>query len=244
MNRQAMCLFLGALMLCLAGSASADLMGHWPLDGDANDVSGNGRHGTLMGDPVFIDGAMGMALSFDGVDDYVNIDGYKGITLDPNDPDSIQPAFSVSNWFVTTQTGGAREMVTWGTSAGRTRLTWRVDVGTLRTEHGSGNLRGNTPVNDGEWHHAALTVAEGANLRPDVTKSYINGAEESTFAGSNNPFELGFGADVSIGRRADKDSRYWLGDIDDVRIFDHVLTQGEIRAAYPARCSSRDPGRG
>jgi len=67
------------LVLAMASAGSAGLEGYWPLDGDAKDLSGNERHGALFGDPNFEDGAVGMALAFDGVDDYVNIDGYKGI---------------------------------------------------------------------------------------------------------------------------------------------------------------------
>jgi len=225
-----------AFMLALVGSASADLVGHWPLDGDANDVSGNGLHGTIVlvdpnGVPNFIDGALGLALDFSGGNDYVNIDGYKGINIDPNDPDRVQPAFSVMNWFKV-DTGAANgnvEMVTWGTSAGRQRLTWRVHQGRLRTEHASGNLRGNTYVDDGEWHHGALTVTEGANLRPDVTKLYVDGVEDTTFSGSNNPYELTEGVDVRFGMSGPQNGRYWPGALDDVRIFDHTLSTGEIR---------------
>jgi len=225
-----------AFVLALVSSASADLVGHWPLDGDANDVSGNGLHGTIVledpnGAPNFIDGALGLALDFSGGNDYVNIDGYKGINIDPNDPDRVQPAFSVMNWFKV-DTGAANgnvEMVTWGTSAGRQRLTWRVHQGRLRTEHASGNLRGNTYVDDGEWHHGALTVTEGANLRPDVTKLYVDGVEDTTFSGSNNPYELTEGVDVRFGMSGPQNSRYWPGALDDVRIFDHTLSTGEIR---------------
>jgi len=230
MNRTVKYLFAGALMLCLVGNASAALEGHWPLDGDANDVSGNGRHGTIVltdpnSDPNFVDGG----LTFDGVGVYVNIDGYKGINIDPNDADRVQPAFSVTNWINTTTTLGNTEMVTWGTDGGRLRLTWRVHQGTLRTEHAAGNLRSRTVVNDGEWHHVALTVEEGANLRPDVTKLYTDGEEGIYFSGSNNPYELTEGADVSIGRRADNGSRYFEGVIGDVHIYSHTLSQTDVR---------------
>jgi hypothetical protein len=235
MNRRVMCLVMG-LLLCMAGSASADLVGHWPLDGDANDISGNGLHGTIVladpnGQPNFIDGAVGLALDFSGGNDYVNIDGYKGIVVDPNDPNLVQPAFSITNWFkvATGATDGNVEMVTWGTSAGRQRLTWRVHQGRLRTEHASGNLRGNTYVDDGEWHHAALVVTEGANLRPDVTKQYVDGTEDTTFSGSDNLYELTAGVDVRFGMSGPQNGRYWLGALDDIRIFDHALSTGEIR---------------
>ncbi len=236
MKRQAMCLVFGVCLLVMAGSASADLVGHWPLDGDANDISGNGLHGTIVvadpnGQANFIEGAMGLALDFSAGQDYVNIDGYKGINIDPNDPNRVQPAFSVTNWFMVEQgaANGNVEMVTWGTSAGRQRLTWRVHQGRLRTEHAAGNLRGNTYVDDGEWHHGALSVAQGANLRPDVTKIYIDGVEDTTFSGSNNPYELTAGADVRFGMSGPQNDRYWPGALDDIRIFDHALTTGEIR---------------
>jgi hypothetical protein len=234
MNRQIVYLVFGACLLFLAGSVSADLVGHWPLDGNAEDVSGNGLNGTIVladpnGQPNFIEGAVGLALDFSGGNDYVNIDGYKGICIDPNDPDRVQPAFSVMNWFTVTAASGDHEMVTWGTSAGRQRLTWRVHEGRLRTEHASGNLRGNTYVNDGEWHHGALTVAEGANLRPEVTKLYVDGALDTTFSGSDNPYELTAGSDVRFGMSGPQNSRYWPGALDDVWIYDHVLSQADIR---------------
>ena len=209
-----------------------NLMGYWTFDEGAHatalDVSGNNRHGRLQGDPQWVAGYDGSALEFDGSGDYVNIDGYKGICIDPNDPNRVQPAFSVTNWFRITATSGDHEMVTWGSNGGRLRLTWRVHQGRLRTEHAAGNLRGNTYVNDGEWHHGALTVTEGANLRPDVTKMYVDGVEDTTFSGSDNPYELTAGADVCIGCRADNKSRFFPGSIDDVRIYDKVLTPEDI----------------
>jgi hypothetical protein len=50
------------------------LRGHYPLDGDATDVSGNGNHGTVNGAGPTVDrhGNSGKALSFDGLDDYVS----------------------------------------------------------------------------------------------------------------------------------------------------------------------------
>ncbi len=221
-----MCLMLG-LLLCGAGSASADLVGHWPLDGDANDVSGSGLHGTIMGEPMLVDGALGLALEFDGVDDYVSIDGYKGIVVDPNDPDLIQPAFSISNWIKTTTSDG--EMVTWGISASKTKLGWRLNGGRMRIEHGGGALRANTYVNDGEWHHVVVTVAEGGNLRSTTTKMYADGVEDTYFQGSDNPFQLSAVNDVRIGMSGPHNGRYFPGLIDDVRLYNHTLSQAEIR---------------
>jgi hypothetical protein len=99
----------------------------------------------------------------------------------------------------------------------------------LRTEHASGNLRGDTYVNDGEWHHGALVVTEGANLRVPATRLYVDGVEDTTFSGSDNTYNLTAGADVRIGMSGPQNGRYWPGSIDDVRIFDKVLTDNEVK---------------
>jgi hypothetical protein len=50
------------------------LVGWWPFNGNANDESGNGNHGTVNGATLAADrfGNAGKAYSFDG-DDYINI---------------------------------------------------------------------------------------------------------------------------------------------------------------------------
>ncbi len=207
---------------------TANLLAHYALDGDYQDASGNGRHGVPIEEAniFFIAGVAGQALDLASGNGYVEIPGFKGITA----IDGVQQPFTIANWFKTTETSGDQEMVTWGASPGTQRLTWRVHEGRLRTEHGSGNLRGNTYVNDGEWHFGALTVAEGANLRPDVTKLYVDGLEDSTFSGSDNAYDLQPDADVCIGCRADDKSRFFIGVLDEVRIYNRVLSPAEIAA--------------
>ncbi|MBU4338844.1 hypothetical protein KKD57_04800, partial [Patescibacteria group bacterium] len=61
------------------------LVGYWNFDeGEgkiAKDLSGNGNDGNLISGPVWIDGKVGKALSFYGVDDYVEIPN--SISLNP-----------------------------------------------------------------------------------------------------------------------------------------------------------------
>ena len=56
---------------------ASGLIGSWKFDegvGDtAADSSGNNNLGALVGSPTWVDGRLGKALSFDGVDDYVEI---------------------------------------------------------------------------------------------------------------------------------------------------------------------------
>jgi len=73
---------------------TAGLVAHYEFEGTANDSSGNGRNGAAIGDPIFVAGKVGQAISLDGIGDYVEITGYKGI-LGPN-------AFSITAWIRTT----------------------------------------------------------------------------------------------------------------------------------------------
>ncbi|MHC4596944.1 MAG: LamG domain-containing protein, partial [Planctomycetota bacterium] len=203
----------------------ANLVGHWQLDGNFDDSSGNGRHGTAMGNPTFVAGRIGQAISLDGMGDYVNITGYKGILVDTN---NVQQPFTIACWFKTTGNG---ELVTWGeTSPVGHRMTFRVNGGRLRTEHGDGNIQGDRACNDGQWHHAAVTIARGAAVSTPGAGLWLDGFFDlrASTDGGTAPYVLTAGADVSIGRRADNDSRYFIGTIDDVRIYDRVLTEEEI----------------
>jgi hypothetical protein len=64
--------FVFILGLFLTTAAQAELMGWWKLDEGSGttafDSSGNGRDGTLNGDPQWVAGWLGGALDFDGGD--------------------------------------------------------------------------------------------------------------------------------------------------------------------------------
>ena len=202
---------------------NANLAAHWQLDGDALDASGNGRHGTLMGDPapVFVGGMLNQALDTTVLDGpgYVEITGYKGI-LGPN-------PFSITAWINTSDVEGT--IVGWGSTAGgTTRVEFRVNEDRLRCES-SGNVQGNTTLPDNEWIHVAVTIKAGAVIDdPDVTL-YLNGRNDTMAStGSQNPLEMAAGFDVTIGRRHTADQRWFDGLIDDVRIYDYELSNEEI----------------
>jgi len=194
------------------------------LDGDFQDASGKGRHGTAMAGPLFEASANGQGVSFNGIDQYIEITGYKGILA----VDAVQQPFTISNWVSTTSDTGNTEMVTWGLQGAATRVTWRVHQGRLRTEHAAGNLRGNTNLNDGEWHHVALTVSEGASLRPETTQLYVDGQEDSYFSGGDTPYILAEGSDVNVGRSGPQEGRYFVGSLDEVRVYSRHLSAGEV----------------
>ena len=53
------------------------LMGHWPLDGNASDISGNDRHGIIQGATASLDrhGWENHGMYFDGSNDRIYVNG-------------------------------------------------------------------------------------------------------------------------------------------------------------------------
>jgi hypothetical protein len=189
------------------------------FEGNFNDSSGKGRKGTAMGNPIFVAGKVGQAISLDGFDDFVQITGYKGI-LGPN-------AVTVAAWINTTSTFTGT-IVGWGPNVDGQRFGFRVNENKLRIEHGGGNLQSNSNVNDGQWHHVAVTLQDNATISyPDVIL-YVDGIDDTTPNTDPEAFNLTADQDVRIGSRPSSNDRFFMGLIDDVRIYDLALTQEEI----------------
>ncbi len=214
---------------------TANLVAYYPLDGDYQDASGNGLHGVSVapGDsPFFEAGVTGQALNLNVAGQYVEITGYQGIVADRSDPDNpVQHPFTVACWIKTTSAAGA--LVTWGSSdgspVGGQYQSFRMEGGSLRAEHGDGNYRGATLIDDGEWHHVALSVAQGANLRAPQNQLFVDGQRDTFLTGgSDNVYNITADANVSIGQRASHGDRFFTGSIDEVRIYDRALSAAEV----------------
>ena len=221
-------LFLVSFIIVLGvvspGMCGADpsLMGWWAFDGHALDSSGNNRHGTINGDPSFVSGVFGQALELDG-DDYVTIDGYKGI-LGTN-------PFSIVAWIRTTNTA-IEQIVHWGTQVSEQRVEFRINSNRLRISHGAGNVQGDTDLTDGEWHHVAVTVIENATASSGDVTFYVDGEDDTRVSSDPEGWNIVANTtlDVTIGWRPTQQDRPFIGNIDELGIYDRVLTQEEIQA--------------
>ncbi len=95
-------------------------------------------------------------------------------------------------------------------------------------EVSGGNLQADSNVNDGGWHYVAVTVQENATISyPDVIL-YVDGIDDTR--GTEDPEALNLTADqdVRIGSRPSGNDRFFMGLIDDVRIYDRALTPEEV----------------
>ncbi|MHC4580671.1 MAG: LamG domain-containing protein, partial [Planctomycetota bacterium] len=122
---------------------------HWPLDGDALDVSGNGNDGVLMGDPQFVAGMLGDAIDLDGVDDFIDCGNAE--LFDITGPMTVAAWIKVDVFDKSWQA-----IVTHGDSSWRIHRSSGSDNIAWGTSGASpADITGTTNVNDGEWHHIA-----------------------------------------------------------------------------------------
>ena len=200
--------------------APDNLVAHYAFEGNANDSVG-GLHGTLVGNAEFVPGQQGQALSINTltVTDYVDITGYQGILG--------ASAVTIAAW-VNTSSDATGAIIGWGPNVSGQRFGFRIDVGRLRTEHAGGNIQGDTAINDGTWHHVAVTVEANSTVSYPQVKLWLDGQDDTRPTTDPDAYDLTADQDVSIGRRPASDDRYFIGLIDELYIYDRVLSQAEI----------------
>ncbi len=211
------------------------LISYWSFDDDTiegdvvEDIWGE-NDGTIMGDPQTVKGKIAQALEFDGSGDYI---------LVPADPSlsSFTDQLTLEAW-VNTSSSAARQAVI----NNRTDPPWyllNIDPGylMLSIHDGSSALDVKPPepsVFDGEWHHLVATMD---NSSDNGGKIYFDGdlmSDQSVNAPSSaiGPFEVP--RELGIGGKPDG-SNLFNGIIDDVRIYNRVLSEEEIRHNMDAK---------
>jgi len=127
---------------------------------------------------------------------------------------------SVALWVKTTH-AGTSGLVHWGASGTFSRASFKMqNTGVTRFEYQGGGHNGSIAINDGVWHHVAYTY------NGDTIKLYVDGAEIFTVSGKVLRTGESGETDVNIGSQLG--GSIWQGIMDDVRIFDTVLTPEEV----------------
>jgi len=189
------------------------LVGWWKFDETsgtvAYDSSGNGNDGNLMNGPAWTTGKIGGALSFDGVNDYVNL----GFVL--------PMTYTKVAWVI--KTGTSRGNIL---SYNMSHSFWVDSSGYLAVQH---YYSGSVKIADGvhfplnQW----MQVGSTYNADTKTISLFKNGSLVST---SNNIQELSANVRAYVGTY--NSSNFWTGLIDDVRIYDRALSAEEVQALY------------
>ncbi len=223
-GRIAHLLCMWAVFASFVGTAEADLVGHWKLDEGsgtlAADASGNQYDGILAGAMEWVEGKYGGALSFSS-NSFVELSDHAAELSTMSD-------YTVAFWV----TGYDSEsgQVAWSWSNGTNTYRIQLELHEGKIAHGQKNGGGwqgaYSDVLDwdpGEWYHMVFQ-REG-----EFRRGYRDGVEllNSNASAGVGPADLGVTPNnVRIG--ALHSAQFFGGDLDDVRLYDNVLSEGEI----------------
>jgi len=212
------------------------LVGHWKLDEtsgtSAADSSGAGHTGMLLnmaGTEWLAAGSVNGALKFDGNDDALDVGQVP-----------VAGAITIAAWVRTTTLSGRRSIVQKRDNGQSNRSAYGLEKNDGNGEiwfsfniAGTWYAWGSTSTSllaVNTWTHLAATY--DASGPPKIYKNGVVTTVSQDF-GSGNPARPTNTAPTVIGDLANPASApayNWSGDIDDVRIYDRVLTAAEIQA--------------
>lgn len=210
-----------------ASAITGGLVGWWKFEEGtgttAADTTANANTGTLNGPPTWsndIPNALGStgSLEFDGSSGTITVPGFV--------PDTIigdgNPV-SIAYWVNPTDIAQQMHVGTSSDTGNRFYSEQFARAGAIYAHWGFGNSQNSTTstaeLTAGEWNHVVITY-DGTNAT-----SYLNGTQMDTQAiGTAKNFSNG---GLTIGVFA-ASSLYFDGNIDDVRIYNRVLSPEEI----------------
>jgi hypothetical protein len=201
-----------------------DITARYAFEGDAQDTSGNGNHGTATS-VSYTTGKIGaQAAQFDGSSSNVTI------------PKSVTDDFTVAMWVKTTDTAGAAGAQWW---AGKALVDGEVaggaaDWGTaivngkfvlgVGASGGDVTVPSSVNINDGTWHHVVATRANTSG----AMAVYVDGVSRGTGTGPTGSRSAP--PAFRIGASQPGWSAFLNGTLDDVRLYNRILSPTEITA--------------
>lgn len=193
------------------------------VDGDlAVDMIGS-NDGTIMGGGVsFVDGVINECAEFDATDGYIEIPAL-----------GLWPAVTLECWAMEHEFAGIQGIVsTWQWVAGK--VHFKFESNEIQVDKNAGSkIRLVAEAN--RWYHIAYSSEEDSG----ELKLYVDGELVAEGAGGANPENMD---ERRIG--SEHDGRFLNGKIDEVRIYNRILTEDEIfqNFAVDANTLSVDPG--
>ncbi len=208
-----------------AGAASAGindgLVEYWKLDGDYSAQVTPAHVGTQIGTAAFAAGKFGQAIDLEsssGTHSWITAGGPEG------DFDFASSDMSVSMWYTTENLHAKWQGLVGKGDGGAWRLA-RASNSTTSLKFNVGGPTVNAKLNIAGWHHVVATVDADTDV-----KIYVDGvlaaSKGSGHNNSNTPYQM------AIGSNGQHNNRAWDGMIDDVGVWDRVLTADEVASIW------------
>lgn len=215
-------------------------IGRWTLDETqgtlAADSSGKNRNGTLMGGLSFdadrVNGNLGTALSFDGVDDYIDLpDGFS----------EFDNGCTIALWAKPTAVKNFARFIELGNGASSNNI-YLARSGT---------------TNDLAFKVFGGSSSDGAVVAPNVIElnrwqflaAAIDTSGSVTLYKNGQPIQTGISTwpwgvirtRNYIGRSNWSSDEYYQGAMDEIRVYDYALTPAEIQTLFAAAAHCMEP---
>lgn len=226
MNFLFICLLLSGLSQTdlFSQIPTSGLIGFYPFNGNVDDESGNGYNGSLM-DAIQISDRFGVsdkAYSFNGVNSSISL------------PDSfdVLPR-TVSLWFNVADTnfldsyGAIFQSDHPGLLYGSMGMAVKEIDGVKKLLLTFSAVTDTVDIISNTWYNATITVDASKNIF-----YYLDGIllKSKSFTGFITSIDGD--TNIVIGAGRTESSRYFKGIIDEIRIYNRVLSQNEIEAIY------------
>jgi hypothetical protein len=201
----------------------------WPANSNAFDIIG-GNNGTLQGGVTYTNGEVGQAFSLDGSTGFISTS-----TLITN-----PQTFSLSLWFKTATTNGGVLISFDSTQTNPASNTYDRNIymdntGALHFGVWTGvasQINSAAGYNDTAWHWVvgSLSASTGLSLYVDGVLAGNNPAVTNAVENYNGYWR--FGEDNLLYWPYQPSSYYFQGQVDEVAIFNTVLSSNDVAAIY------------
>ncbi len=238
---QSLCIFISFCLIPLIGLSQVELtkglLGHWPLNGNAIDISGNNRNGSNIGNVSAAPDRFGK------VNSAIQLDGNGAYVVVPDNGTLLTDEFSVCAWF---QTSSSNVQTVIGkvlydqvpiNEQLQLYINWSVTPGIgsvivpksapcdLGHHFAESRLSTGSDLCQNRWYFMVVTFDAG------VHRVYLDGKLVATRNTGFNQVSSCIG-NLQLGAWWNGDRQFFKGLIDEVRVYNRAINQDEVNALY------------
>ena len=211
---------IACVYLSIGNAQTGDLLAYFPFNGNAEDESGNGNHGSVVGATLTEDrfGNDSNTYSFNGIDNYIAY---------PTLWSSSPTALTMAAWFNKVPTQVEGKILYHGVN-GEFQMSV-IDTTAFAAVHLPSNWYFSyANISPSTWHFLVGVWEKGASLL-----LYLDGKMiDSVDVPDEFLLDVGSGYIPSIGSYTQTGGAYFEGMIDDIRVYDRALTINEIDSLF------------
>ncbi|MBU1372471.1 MAG: LamG domain-containing protein, partial [Bacteroidetes bacterium] len=200
----------------------------WTFDEKAGqplvDRAGINNAGTGFYNPLSVPAKVAGGLKFDGINNYVDVPNHAELNFGTGD-------FSFDAWIQTDDAIGLKDLVDKRTTKGYLIYLVNGKLGFLLRNSSITNYNSPLFVADGKWHHIAITVARE---NKNGIMFYLDGVPTQLGDPTLQSGNIDNTSPLRIGKDLYSDSYNFKGILDEIELFNRVLTKEEVQTLFAA----------